>query len=123
MGRVSNRSYRQTLFFEPWDPYWNLFNIWTSEIAISGYVVTGLTLFSRFAWSVRSAASPAPAGAINGLTNSFSLLNIKREEKTCIHCDRCDQVCPVKIVRCRNRPPSTTLKVHPLPAMHRDLPE
>jgi Pyruvate/2-oxoacid:ferredoxin oxidoreductase delta subunit len=86
------------LFFEPWGPYWNLFNIWTSEIAISGYVVTGLTLFFSLFVERPFCRFACPLGAINGLTNSFSLLNIKREEKTCIHCDRCDKVCPMKIV-------------------------
>ena len=86
------------LFFEPWDPYWNLFNIWTSEIAISGYVVTGLTLFFSLFLERPFCRFACPLGAINGLTNSFSLLNIKREEKTCIHCDRCNQMCPMKIV-------------------------
>lgn len=85
------------LMFQNLDPYYNLFNIWTDEIAVSGYVVVAATVllalfvprpFCRFA---------CPLGALNGLFNSFSFLNIKREVSSCIDCGRCDRVCPVKI--------------------------
>ena len=35
-----------SLIFQDWDPYYNLYRIWTDEIAVSGYVVTGLTLLA-----------------------------------------------------------------------------
>ncbi|GAB6189303.1 hypothetical protein JCM30566_10420 [Marinitoga arctica] len=86
------------LIFEPYDPYYNLFNIWTDEIAITGYISVLLTLgfslfierpFCRYA---------CPLGAINGLFNSFSILNIKRRKDTCINCSLCDRSCPLGIV-------------------------
>jgi len=86
------------LVFKDFDPYFNLFNIWTDEIALSGYIVVFLTLglslfierpFCRYA---------CPLGAINGFFNKFSILNIKRNKNTCINCKKCDQVCPAGIV-------------------------
>lgn len=88
------------LVFQDWDPYYNLFRIWTDEIAWSGYLVVGLTIvaalfiprpFSRYA---------CPLGAINGLFNSFSLLGIKRESDGCNQCGVCRNVCPVNIDPC-----------------------
>jgi polyferredoxin len=86
-----------SLAFQDWDPYYNLFRIWTDEIAWSGYLVVALTLvlslfvpraFSRYA---------CPLGAINGLFNSFSFLGIKRDAASCTSCGRCDKACPVNI--------------------------
>ncbi len=88
------------LVFQDWDPYYNLYHIWTDEVAISGYVVTGLTLamslfipraFCRFA---------CPLGAFNGIFNSFSFIAIKRDAKTCTDCGRCTKACPVNIDLC-----------------------
>jgi len=85
------------LFFGSFDPYYNLFTIWTDEIAWIGYLVVGLTLaaslfierpFSRYA---------CPLGAINGFFNSFSLIQIKRDVTSCTACGRCDSACPVHI--------------------------
>lgn len=84
--------------FEPYDPYYNLFNIWTDEIVITGYISVLLTLglslfierpFCRYA---------CPLGAINGLFNSISIFGIKRKKDTCINCSLCDKACPVGIV-------------------------
>jgi len=53
-----------------------LFNIWTDEIAVTGYIAVILSLgasffverpFCRYAW---------PLGEITGLFNSFSLMEI-----------------------------------------------
>jgi polyferredoxin len=86
-----------TLVFENIDPYYNLFNIWTDEISITGYisVIVVLTLslfierpFCRYA---------CPLGALNGLFNSFSILNIKRNQDSCIDCKVCDLSCPANI--------------------------
>lgn len=86
------------LVFADFDPYYNLFNIWTDEIALSGYIVVALTLGLSMLIERPFCRYACPLGAINGLFNSFSLLNIKRHKDSCINCGRCDQVCPVGIV-------------------------
>ena len=89
-----------TLVFQDYDPYYNLYRIWTDEIALSGYIVTGATVilslfiprpFSRFA---------CPLGAFNGIFNSVSFIGLKRDAKTCTDCGRCSKVCPVNIDLC-----------------------
>ena len=94
------------LIFQDWDPYYNLYRIWTDEIAISGYAVTGVTLvlalfipraFCRFA---------CPLGAFNGIFNWFGFIGIKRDKKTCTDCGLCSRACPVNIDLCA----STTIR-------------
>lgn len=94
------------LIFQDWDPYFSLYHIWTDEVAISGYVVAGLTVvaslfiprpFSRYA---------CPLGAINGLFNWFSFIGITRDSATCTECGLCTKVCPVNIDLCA----STTVR-------------
>jgi len=91
------------LVFQDWDPYYNLFRIWTDEVAISGYSVTGVTLllslfiprpFSRFA---------CPLGAFNGLFNWFSFIGITRDATSCNGCGRCARACPVNIDLCASK--------------------
>ncbi|ACR79128.1 MULTISPECIES: 4Fe-4S binding protein [Kosmotoga] len=86
------------LVFADFDPYYNLFNIWTDEIALSGYIVVALTLGLSLLIERPFCRYACPLGAINGLFNSFSLLNIKRYENTCVNCGQCDRACPVGIV-------------------------
>jgi len=86
-----------TLVFENIDPYYNLFNIWTDEISITGYisviVVLGASLFVERPFCRYA----CPLGALNGIFNYFSFLNIERNEESCIDCGICDRVCPVNI--------------------------
>ncbi len=86
-----------TLVFQDWDPYWNLYRIWTDEIAISGYVVTGVTLLAALFIPRPFSRYACPLGAFNGLFNSFSIMGIKRDAETCTDCGRCSKVCPVNI--------------------------
>jgi polyferredoxin len=85
------------LLFQDWDPYYNLFRIWTDEIAITGYVVTGITLLASLFIPRPFSRYACPLGAFNGLFNSFSFLGIRRDAKTCTDCGRCAKVCPVNI--------------------------
>lgn len=123
------------LMFESIDPYYNLFNIWTDEIAITGYISVFLTLFLSLFVERPFCRYACPLGAINGLFNSISIFGIKRRKDTCINCSLCDKACPVGIVvseknainspqciRCMkcveacpvNTPDKSTLKVRPI---------
>lgn len=86
------------LLFQAFDPYYNLFNIWTDEIALTGYISVAITLFLSLLIERPFCRYACPLGAINGLFNSFSILNIKRKNNTCIQCKICDKVCPAGIV-------------------------
>lgn len=86
-----------TLLFSNFDPYYNLFNIWTDEIAITGYIAVFLTIGASFFVERPFCRYACPLGAITGLFNSFSLINIRRRASTCIDCELCDIACPVGI--------------------------
>ena len=86
-----------TLSFSSFDPYYNLFNIWTDEIALSGYIAVFLTLGASLFIERPFCRYACPLGAINGLFNRFSIFRIRRQSSTCIDCGLCDKVCPAGI--------------------------
>lgn len=86
-----------TIVFENFDPYYNLFNIWTDKIAITGYLSVLVVLSASLYVERPFCRYACPLGAINGLFNYFSFLNIKRNESSCTDCKACDSVCPVNI--------------------------
>jgi polyferredoxin len=88
------------LIFQDWDPYYNLYRIWTDEVAISGYAVAGVTLVLALLIPRAFCRYGCPLGAFNGLFNSFSFVGIKRDAATCTDCGRCNKVCPVNIDVC-----------------------
>jgi polyferredoxin len=85
------------LFFESFDPYYNLFSIWSDQIAWVGYAVVVGTLLTSLFIERPFSRYACPLGAMNGFFNSFSLFQIKRDASTCTDCGRCDKACPVKI--------------------------
>ena len=85
------------LFFESFDPYYNLYTIWSDQIAWIGYLVVGATLVASLFIERPFSRYACPLGAVNGLFNSFSLTQIKRDSASCTDCGRCDRACPVKI--------------------------
>ena len=85
------------LVFQDFDPYYNLFNIWTDEISITGYITVLVTLIASLFVERPFCRYACPLGAINGLFNSFSITNIRRNETSCIDCKKCDVACPVNL--------------------------
>jgi polyferredoxin len=85
------------LFFESFDPYYNLFTIWSDEVAWIGYVVIAATVVAALFIERPFSRYACPLGAVNGFFNSFSLVQIKRDAASCTDCGRCDKACPVKI--------------------------
>lgn len=83
-----------TLVFQNIDPYYNLFNIWTDEIALSGYISVAITLFLSLFIERPFCRYACPLGAVNGLFNKISFFNIKRDEKSCVNCNLCNKSCP-----------------------------
>lgn len=85
------------LLFNDIDPYFALFNFWTSEAAVGGIIVLGVTLLSSLFIERPWCKYACPFGALLGLTNFIRIFKIRRNPKTCINCSKCDNACPMNI--------------------------
>jgi polyferredoxin len=85
------------LAFETIDPYYALFNFWTSEVAIGGLLVLLVTLLGSLFVERPWCKYACPYGALLGLTNLFRFFKIKRVASTCIDCNKCNRSCPMNI--------------------------
>jgi polyferredoxin len=86
-----------TLVFASVDPYFALFNFWSSEVAIGGLIVLGITILLSFFVERPWCKYACPYGAVQGIFNLFRVSKLRRNEKTCINCKKCDQACPMNI--------------------------
>ena len=85
------------LIFVEFDPYYELFNFWTSEVAIAGLIILAiiliLSLFVERPWCKYA----CPYGAVLGLSNLVRIFKIRRVDSTCRSDGVCDIVCPMNI--------------------------
>lgn len=85
------------LIFQDVDPYYALFNLWSSEVAVGALTILGITtvlsLFVERPWCKYA----CPYGAVLGMTNKVRLFSIRRQASTCIDCGLCDKTCPMNI--------------------------
>lgn len=85
------------IIFSNIDPYFALFNFWSSEIALPGIVILLITLATSLFIERPWCKYTCPYGAFLGLTNKIRIFKIKRNKDTCISCKKCDKVCPMNI--------------------------
>lgn len=86
-----------TLLFSQIDPYFALFNFWTSEVAVGGLIVLGVTLAASLFVERPWCKYACPYGAVLGITNLFRVFKIRRTESTCKACNLCTRSCPMNI--------------------------
>ncbi len=86
-----------TLVFANIDPYYALFNFWTSEVAIGGLIVLAVTLLASLFVERPWCKYACPYGAVLGLFNLVRVFGIRRQESTCTMCGACDRNCPMNI--------------------------
>ncbi len=86
-----------TLIFETVDPYYALFNFWSSEVAIGGLIVLGVVLLASLFVERPWCKYACPYGAVLGITNLFRVFSIRREASTCKLDGACDITCPMNI--------------------------
>jgi polyferredoxin len=85
------------LIFADYDPYFALFNFWTSEVAVLGLVILGLTLLGSLIVERPWCKYACPYGAVLGLSNLLRLFKIRRTASTCKLDGACDIYCPMNI--------------------------
>jgi len=85
------------LLFSNIDPYFALFNIWSSEVTRLSLLVLGLVLIGSLFVERPWCKYLCPFGALLGIFNLFRIVKLKRNEKTCINCKACDRACPMNI--------------------------
>lgn len=85
------------LMFANIDPYYALFNFWTGEVAISGFIVLGISIVLSLFVERPFCKYACPYGAVLGLTNLVRIFKIKRNPATCTNCKACDKACPMNI--------------------------
>jgi polyferredoxin len=86
-----------TLVFANIDPYYALFNFWTSEVAVGGLIVLGVTLLASLFVERPWCKYACPYGAVLGLFNLVRVFGIRRQESTCTMCSACNNNCPMNI--------------------------
>jgi polyferredoxin len=85
------------LIFQEYDPYFALFNFWSSEVAIIGLIILVVTLLGSLFVERPWCKYACPYGAVLGLTNLFRIFKIRRTESTCKFDGACDIYCPMNI--------------------------
>jgi len=86
-----------TLVFADIDPYFALFNFWTSEVAIGGVIILVAVLVLSLLVERPFCKYACPYGAVLGVFNLFRIFKVRRNTTTCINCKACDRTCPMNI--------------------------
>jgi polyferredoxin len=85
------------LVFEAYDPYYALFNFWTTEVAWTALLILGLVLLGSIFVERPWCKYACPYGAVLGITNLFRVFSIKRSTTTCKADGACSIMCPMNI--------------------------
>jgi len=86
-----------TLVFADIDPYFALFNFWSSEVAVAGLIILGIVLLLSLVIERPFCKYACPYGAVLGVFNLFRIFKVRRNPSTCIDCKACDRACPMNI--------------------------
>ncbi|MCM8709448.1 4Fe-4S binding protein [Clostridium sp. SYSU_GA19001] len=83
--------------FEAYDPFYSLFNLWSSELAVSGVIILVLVILASLFVERPWCKYTCPYGAFLGVFNLFRIFKIKRNSSSCVSCKMCDSNCPMNI--------------------------
>ena len=86
-----------SLVFQDYDPYYALINFYTNEVAISALIIIGIVLLASVFVERPWCKYACPYGGFLGLVSQVKITKIKRDKNLCIECQKCDNVCPMKI--------------------------
>jgi polyferredoxin len=85
------------LVFEAYDPYYALFNFWSTEVAWTALLILSLVLLGSIFVERPWCKYACPYGAVLGITNLFRVFSIKRSTTTCKADGACSIMCPMNI--------------------------
>ncbi|MBK5240009.1 4Fe-4S binding protein [Clostridium sp.] len=85
------------IVFADVDPYFALFNFWTSEVSVASIIILLLVMISSLFVERPWCKYVCPYGALLGITNLFRSFKIRTNKNTCISCKACDNICPMNI--------------------------
>ena len=88
------------LIFQAVDPYYALFNFWTGEVAITGFIALFAIIIGALFVERPWCKYLCPYGALLGVFNTFRIVKLKRDSDKCISCNKCEKVCPMNINIC-----------------------
>ncbi len=94
---IYNTATTAKLMFQNIDPYYALFNFWTSEVAFTAYIILSITILLSLIIERPWCKYACPYGAFLGLFNLIRIFKIRRNAPTCINCKSCDRACPMNI--------------------------
>ncbi len=85
------------LVFSEYDPYFALFNFWSSEASLIGLGILVVTLALSFFVERPWCKYACPYGAVLGVFNLFRVFSIRRNKATCKADGACSILCPMNI--------------------------
>lgn len=85
------------LVFSDYDPFYALFNFYSSEVAVSGIIILLVVLVASLFIERPWCKYLCPFGVILGIFNKFRIFKLVRNKNTCISCSKCDKACPMNI--------------------------
>lgn len=94
---IYNTAVTAKLVFQNVDPYYALFNMFTSEVAVTSYIALSVTVILSLFIERPFCKYLCPYGATLGLFNLFRIFKIKRNKNSCVGCRVCDKACPMNI--------------------------
>ncbi|WKY47411.1 4Fe-4S binding protein [Eubacteriaceae bacterium ES3] len=96
--------YYGTLWMSPYDPYAAFSHITVigesleeDPTAIIGFILLFGILIGSFFYDRFFCKYLCPAGALYAIIGKISPLKVEKDNSLCIHCKKCDKVCPVNI--------------------------
>ena len=106
------------LIFADYDPYFALFNLWSSDLAIGGVIALAVTLAASLIVERPFCKYACPYGAVLGVFNLIRVFGIRRNPPTCTNCKACNRACPMNIQVSTKTSPGARPSVHFLPRVH-----
>ncbi|MBB6480869.1 4Fe-4S binding protein [Spirochaeta isovalerica] len=85
------------IIFADFDPYYALFQFWTGEVAVTGFIALFLVVLLSLFVERPFCKYACPYGAVLGLFNFIRIFALRRNADTCISCSACDNACPMNI--------------------------